>query len=166
MICLCLSCRLSADSVKGLERRTFIAEWIAVNLCGELNIPDKQSLLWTAAELNAIIAGNLVGGPHGHLSTFGWIQWGNILFSCRPKARCNPFNIQGHRFRNKNTQVHALYRARYRYHHRVAPCCIISYPISHTILYTISGKILYDWWCCLCRIASVLLPLIHSGLNS
>jgi hypothetical protein len=52
---------------------TKLAEWIGANLCEELNIPDKQGPLWTAAELNAIITGNLVGpgGPHGHLHTFG-----------------------------------------------------------------------------------------------
>jgi hypothetical protein len=46
---------------------TILAEWIGANLCEELNIPDKQGPLWTAAELNAIITGNLVGGPYGHL---------------------------------------------------------------------------------------------------
>ena len=42
---------------------TKLAEWIGANLCEERNIPDKQGPLWTAAELNAIITGNLVGGP-------------------------------------------------------------------------------------------------------
>jgi hypothetical protein len=27
------------------------------------------------------------------------------LFNGRPKARCYPFNIDGHRFRDKNPQV-------------------------------------------------------------
>ena len=98
---------------------TKLAEWIGANLCEELNIPGKEGPLWTAEELNAIITGNLVGGPHGHLHTFGCIQWENELFNCRPKARCYPFNIQGHRFRNKNPQVRSLYRTRYRYHYRV-----------------------------------------------
>jgi hypothetical protein len=53
---------------------TKLAEWIGANLCEELNIPDKQSPLWTAVELNAIITGNLVGSPHGHLHMFGCIQ--------------------------------------------------------------------------------------------
>jgi hypothetical protein len=94
---------------------TKLAEWIGANLCEELNITDKQGPLWIAVELNAIITGNLVGGPHGHLHTFGciqWenelIQWENELFSGRPKARCYHFNIQGHLFRNKNPQVHYL----------------------------------------------------------
>jgi hypothetical protein len=38
--------------------------------------------------------------------TFGCIQWECDLFNGRPKARCYPFNIQGHRFRNKNPKVH------------------------------------------------------------
>jgi hypothetical protein len=66
---------------------TKLAEWIGANFCEELNIPDKQGPLWTAAELNAIIIGTLVGGPHGHPRTFGCIQWENQLLSGRPKAR-------------------------------------------------------------------------------
>jgi hypothetical protein len=53
---------------------TKLAEWIGSNLCDKLNIPPKQDVLWAAAELNSIITGNLVGGPHGHLHTFGCIQ--------------------------------------------------------------------------------------------
>ena len=71
----------------------------------ELGIPQKQGSLWTASELNAIITGNLVGGDHGHLHTFGCIQWECELFNGRPKARCYPFDIDDHRFRNKNRQV-------------------------------------------------------------
>jgi hypothetical protein len=44
------------------------AEWIGANLCEELNIPDKESPLWIAEELNAIITGNLVGGPYAWTS--------------------------------------------------------------------------------------------------
>ena len=43
---------------------TKLAEWIGANLCYDLGIPAKQGALWTAAELNAIITGNLVGGMH------------------------------------------------------------------------------------------------------
>ena len=50
---------------------TKLAEWIGSNMAEELQIPEKQGELWTAAELNAIITGNLVGGPHGHIHTFG-----------------------------------------------------------------------------------------------
>jgi hypothetical protein len=84
---------------------TKLAEWIGSNLCDELGIPPKQGPLWTAAELNSIIIHNLVGGSHGHLHTFCCIQWECDLFNGRPKARCYPFNIPGHRFRNKNPQV-------------------------------------------------------------
>jgi hypothetical protein len=83
---------------------TFATIWVF------LAFPAKQGALWTAAELNAIITGNLVGGPHGHLRTFGCIQWESDLFNGRPKARCYPFDIQGHRFRNRNPKV------RYTFH--------------------------------------------------
>ena len=43
----------------------------------------------------------MVRGPYGHLRTFGGIQWEFDLFNGRPKARCYPFNIVGHRFRDK-----------------------------------------------------------------
>ena len=84
---------------------TKLAEWIGSNLGDELGIPQKQGSLWTASELNAIITGNLIGGDHGHLQTFGCIQWECELFNGRPKALCYPFDIDGHRFRNKNPQV-------------------------------------------------------------
>jgi len=56
-------------------------------------------------ELNAILDNNLVPGTHGHLRTFGCIQWESELFNGRPKARCYPFDLPGHRFRGKNPQV-------------------------------------------------------------
>ena len=84
---------------------TKLAEWIGANLGAELLIPDKQGDKWTAAELNSILINNVVRGPHGHLRTFGGIKWECDLFNGRPKARCYPFNIDGHRFRDKNPQV-------------------------------------------------------------
>jgi hypothetical protein len=115
---------------------TKLAEWIGANLCEELNILDRQAPLWTAAELNTIITGNLVGG---HFRTFGCIQWENELFSGRPKAGCYPFNIQGHRFRHKNPQVDAVYRTRYRYHYHVAFAFIVP-DIVYDIVYDIGFK--------------------------
>ncbi len=87
---------------------TKLAEWIGSNLGNELGIPKKQGSLWTASELNAIITGNIVGGDHGHLHTFGCIQWECELFNGRPKARCYPFDIQGHHFR-KRTPRYTFY---------------------------------------------------------
>ena len=81
---------------------TKLAEWIGANLSEELLIPDKIEDKWTAAELNSILLNNVVRGPYGHLRTFGGIQWECDLFNGRPKARCYPFNIVGHRFRDKN----------------------------------------------------------------
>ncbi len=86
---------------------TKLAEWIGSNLCEEFNNTPKQGAMWTVTELNAILIHNVVGGPHGHLRTFGCIQWECELFQGRPKARCYPFVIPGHRFRNKTPKVHA-----------------------------------------------------------
>ncbi len=86
------------------------AEWIGANFSEELLIPDKIEDKWTAAELNSILLNNVVRGPFGHLCTFGGIQWECDLFNGRPKARCYPFNIVGHRFWDKNPQVVLQYR--------------------------------------------------------
>ena len=86
---------------------TKLAEWIVSNLCKEMYIHPKQGAMWTVAELNAILIHNVVGGSHSHLRTFGCIQWECELFQGRPKARCYPFDIPGHCFRNKTPKVHA-----------------------------------------------------------
>ena len=83
-----------------------LAEWIGDNYGAALGIPPKQHADgWTVGELNAILDNNLVPGTHGHLRTFGCIQWESELFNGRPKARCYPFDLPGHRFRGKNPQV-------------------------------------------------------------
>ncbi len=87
---------------------TKLAEWIRSNLAEELKIPEKQGDLWTAGELNAIITQNLVGDPCCCLHTFGCIQWEGELFNGRPKARCYPFDMVCHCFRNKNPKVQLL----------------------------------------------------------
>jgi hypothetical protein len=94
---------------------TKLAEWIGANLSEELLIPDKIEDKWTAAELNSILLNNVVQGPYGHLHTFGGIQWECDLFNGRPKARCYPFNIVGHRFWDKTPQVVLQHRIQ---------CCI------------------------------------------
>ena len=85
-----------------------LAEWIAENHGQDLSIPVKSGDRWTVEELNNILVNNLVpSGPNGgHLRTFGAIQWECELYRGRPKARCYPFNLDGHRFRGKNPQVH------------------------------------------------------------
>ena len=105
--------------------------------------------MWTVTKLNAVLTGNLVGGPHGHLHTFGCIQWVCELFNGRPKARCYPFDMPGHRFRNKNPKVTPTYTHIHIY-------CDISYTISCTISYTIIAK-----YCILCRTVSAWLPHIR-----
>ncbi len=61
----------------------------------------------TAGELNAILDNNLIPshGGKGQLRTFCCIQWEWECYSGRPKALCYPFNLKGHRFRRKNSQV-------------------------------------------------------------
>jgi hypothetical protein len=110
---------------------TKLAEWIGANLSEELLIPDKIEDKWTAAELNSILLNNVVRGPFGHLRTFGGIQWECDLFNGRPKARCYPFNIVGHRFRDKNPQVVLQYRIRCRIRYRIR--YLIRYIILHHI---------------------------------
>jgi hypothetical protein len=86
---------------------TKLAAWIGENCGQELQIPPKRNLEWTAGELNAILENNLVPSHSGkgQLRTFCCIQWECELYSGRPKARCYPFNLRGHRFRGKNRQV-------------------------------------------------------------
>ncbi len=66
---------------------------------------DNALCVRVATELNAILLNDIVCGLHCHLRTFGGIKWEYELFSGRPKARCNPFNIDGHRFRQKSTDI-------------------------------------------------------------
>ena len=95
-------------------------------------IPPKRNLEWTAGELNAILENNLVPSHNGkgQLRTFCCIQWECELYSGRPKARCYPFNLKGHRFRGKNCQV---------IHENM-----ISYMIS-LLCYDIICDIIYDY---------------------
>ena len=133
---------------------TKLAEWIGSNLGDEMNIPAKQGDLWTAAELNAIITGNLVGGPYGHLHTFGCIQWECEVFNGRPKARCYPFDMDGHRFRNKNPKVQTLLITS-----SGKISCMILYPISYPILLNVTLIVLSGTY----RTVCVSWPPIHSG---
>ena len=88
-----------------------LAAWISNNHGLELGIPPKGGLEWTAGELNAILENNLVPsqGGQGQLQTFCCIQWECERYSRRPKARCYPFNLAGHRFRGKNRQVNVFH---------------------------------------------------------
>jgi hypothetical protein len=106
-----------------------LAEWIGTNLSDALLIPDEKEDKWTGAELNDIILHNIVRGLKGHLCSFSGIKWECNLFIKRPKARCYPFNIDSHRFRDKNPQVSIFISH------------MISYMISYATLYTISYTI-------------------------
>ena len=93
--------RLSAGFLQNWQRGS------ARTLGSSFRFPPKRNLEWTAGELNAILENNLVPSHNGkgQLRTFGCIQWECELYSGRPKARCYPFNMKGHRFRGKNCQV-------------------------------------------------------------
>ena len=83
-------------------------EWIGDNYGAALGfLPKQHADGWTVGELNAIFDNNLVPGMHGHLPvrTLGCIQWVSELFNGRPKLRCYPFDLPGHRFRGTNPQV-------------------------------------------------------------
>ncbi len=111
-----------------------ILRWLPLgeNFGQELCIPPKRGLEWTAGELNAILESNLVPNHNGRgqLRTFWCIQWECELYSGRPKARCYPFNLSGHCFWGKNSQVF----------HIIWFCCTwyhIWYHIVIDILYDI-----------------------------
>ncbi len=86
---------------------TKLAAWIGENFGQELQIPPKRDVEWTAGGLKAILENNLFPshGGKGQVRTFCCIEWGCELYSGRPKARCYPFNLKGHRFRGRNRQV-------------------------------------------------------------
>ncbi len=77
-----------------------LATWIGKKLWAGAVYTPKQGLEWTVGELKAILENNLVPSHNGRgqLKTFCWSSAG-------PKARCYPFNLRGHRFRGKNSQV-------------------------------------------------------------
>lgn len=86
-----------------------LAEWLAENMQDELAIPAKQGAQYTVAHLNSILANNLVPNRDGgHLRTFTTLQWESDDYRGRPKARCYPFDLDGHRFRGNNPQVHNM----------------------------------------------------------
>ena len=104
-----------------------LAEYLSETMEADLAIPAKQGAKWTVAELNSILAKNLVPGRDGnHLQTFSTIQWESDDYLGRPKARCYPFDLNGHRFRGKNPQVCNMICTDI-YH------CYISYNIYHGI---------------------------------
>ena len=83
-----------------------LAEWLGENMRDELAIPEKQGDKYTVEQLNSILASNLVPNRDGgHLRTFTHLQWECEDYRGRPKARCYPFDLDGHRFRGKNPQV-------------------------------------------------------------
>ncbi len=108
MIC---SLRQRGLSIPFAKPTRFSTAWISDNHGLELGISPKGGLEWTAGELNVILQNNLVPshGCKGQLRTFCCIQWECERYSGRPRARCYPFNLAGHRFLGKNRQVHMVH---------------------------------------------------------
>jgi len=87
-----------------------LAVWLAENMREELAIPEKKGAQYTVPQLNSILANNLVPNRDGgHLRTFTTLQWESDDYRGRPKARCYPFDLDGHRFRGQNPQVCTIY---------------------------------------------------------
>jgi hypothetical protein len=83
-----------------------LAEWLAENMQVELAIPAKQDNRFTMAELNSILATVLAPNrDRRHQRTWTTHQWECENYMGRPKARCYPFYLQGHRFPGQNPQV-------------------------------------------------------------
>jgi hypothetical protein len=85
-----------------------LAVWFKLgeNMGEELAIPEKQGAVYTVLQLNSILANNLVPNRDGgHLRAFTTLQWESDDYRGRPKARCCPFDLDGHCFRGQNPQV-------------------------------------------------------------
>jgi hypothetical protein len=80
-----------------------LAQYIGDNFRRQLGIPRKKDKTkWSTEELNSILFHNLASDL---MKTFGCIQWENDKLIGKPKARCYPFDMPGHRFRGKNPKV-------------------------------------------------------------
>jgi hypothetical protein len=78
-----------------------LAQYLAETMAIELAIPNKKGAKWTVAELNSILASNLVtvpGRDGNHLRTYTTLQWESDDYIGHPKARCYPFDLDGHSF--------------------------------------------------------------------
>ena len=87
---------------------TKLAEWIGENMQDELGFPDKKDpRKWSVSELNDILKTHVVCNKSGcSLQSFGCLEWESDLYRGIMRARCYPFHMRGHRFHNKNPQVH------------------------------------------------------------
>ena len=85
-----------------------LAEWIANNYAGELNVPLRTDLSqpWSTATLNRILQTCLVCDRKGiNIHTFQTVEFESDLYRGVMRARCYPFNMERHRFRGRNVKV-------------------------------------------------------------
>jgi hypothetical protein len=104
-----------------------LAMWLAENMWEELAIPEKLyqknrvlSLLFrnSTAFLPTIWCPTGMGASEDTT-----LQWESDDYRGRPKARCYPSDLDGHRFRGQNPQVCTIYHIAY---------CIITCAIYST----------------------------------
>ncbi len=134
-----------------------LAEWLAEIMLDELAIPAKQGAWYTVAHLNNILANNLVPNRDGgHLRTFMTLQREHDDYRGLPKARCYPFDLDGHRFCWQNPQV--CYTICYVLVH-IMLRIILYNMIYNFMLYTMLGNMLYT------NTHSMLCNTIHTVLH-
>ena len=85
-----------------------LAEWVAKNLSDELNLPDLPDSDddLKSAVLNRILTQCMVSNRSGNnLHTYQCVEFESDLYRGVMRARCYPFNMDHHRFHDKNIKV-------------------------------------------------------------
>ncbi len=86
-----------------------LAEWIANNYAEELNVPLRPDTTqpWSTATLNRILQTCLVSNRKGNnIHTFQTVEFESDLYRGVMRARCYPFDMEHHRFRERNVKVY------------------------------------------------------------
>ena len=87
-----------------------LAEWVAKNLSDELNLPDlpdsdddfKSVVLNRILQVTQCMVSNRSGN---NLHTYQFVEFESDLYRGVMRARCYPFNMDDHRFHDKNVKV-------------------------------------------------------------
>ena len=72
-----------------------------------MGFPDKKDpKKWSVSELNDMLRTHVVCDRKGcSLQTFGCLEWESQLYRGIMYARCYPFKIRGHCFRNRHVDT-------------------------------------------------------------
>ena len=82
-----------------------LAEWIAKNMADELDLPDFGDD-FSSAKMNSILTQCLVSNRKGeNLHSHHTVEFESDLYRGVMRARCYPFDMDEHRFRDKNVKV-------------------------------------------------------------